>query len=353
MENRIIKKALITGISGSGGSYLADYIVENHTEVELHGISRWHSTSSSENLGDSIDKISLHECDLTDLGSVLSVVKTVEPDAIFHLASYANVRTSFITPLSVIYNNIMGTANLFEAIKLSGTDPVVQLCSTSEVYGQVDPKNVPIKEDCPLNPSNPYAVSKVAQDLLGYTYFKNYNMKIIRTRMFSYINPRRADLFATAFAMQVARIEAGLQKELLHGNLDSVRTIIDVRDAMESYWVATVKCKFGEVYNIGGTTIIKVGEFLDMLKKLAKCKIPSRPDPKLFRPTDVTLQIPDVTKFTKQTRWKPKYSFGESVQHLLDYCRNKVKNNMAKEIDCPAQSTLSFRRKKNRVAQGG
>lgn len=330
MKERIIKKALITGITGSGGSYLADYIVENHPEVELHGISRWHSTVSDKNLSKSINKITLHECDLTDFSSVLSVLKNVKPDAIFHLASYANVRASFITPLSVLSNNIMGTANLFEVIRVSGTNPIVQLCSTSEVYGQVDPKNLPIKEDCPLNPISPYAVSKVAQDLLGFTYFKSYNMKIIRTRMFAYLNPRRTDLFATSFGLQVARIEAGLQKTLLHGNLDSVRTLIDVRDAMESYWVATTKCEFGEVYNIGGTTVIKVGEFLEMLKKLAKCKIPSRPNPKLFRPSDVTLQIPDVTKFTKQTGWKPKYSFEESVRFLLEHCRNEVSKELEK-----------------------
>ncbi len=325
IKKRNTKKALITGISGSGGSYLADYIVRNHPKVELHGIARWHSTSSNKNLEKSIGKITLHECDLTDLSSVIPTLRKAKPDAIFHIAAYANVRASFITPVAVLNNNITGTANLFEAVRIAGIDPVIQLCSTSEVYGQVDPKNVPIKEDCPLNPSSPYAVSKVAQDLLGYTYFRNYKMKVIRTRMFAYLNPRRADLFATAFSLQVARIEAGLQKVLLHGNLDSVRTIIDVRDAMESYWVATERCEFGEVYNIGGVTVIKVGDFLEMLKKLAKCKIPSRPDPELFRPSDVTLQIPDVSKFTKKTGWRPKYSFKESVAHLLDYCRNEVK----------------------------
>lgn len=324
MEERIIKKAIITGISGSGGSYLADYIVENHPEVELHGISRWHSTISNKNLSKSIDKIIMHECDLTDFSSVFKVIDQVKPDAIFHLASYANVRASFETPLAVLNNNIMCTANLLESIRIAEIDPIIQICSTSEVYGQVDPKNVPIKEDCPLNPVSPYAVSKVTQDLLGYAYSQSYKMKIIRTRMFAYINPRRRDLFATSFAMQVARIEAGLQKELLHGNLDSVRTLIDVRDAMESYWIATLKCEFGEAYNIGGTTVIEVGEFLDLLKKLAKCEIPTKPDPKLFRPTDVTLQIPDTTKFTKQTGWKPKYSFEESVKYLLGYCRREV-----------------------------
>lgn len=318
------KAALITGISGSGGSYLADYIVENHPNIKVHGISRWHSTSTPANLARSKYKVILHECDLNDFSAILNVLRSVKPDFIFHLASHANVRASFINPLAVIQNNILGTANLLEAIRAADINPRIQLCSTSEVYGQVDPKNVPIKEDCPINPSSPYAVSKTAQDQLGYVYFRSYGMPIIRTRMFAYLNPRREDLFATSFAMQVARIEAGLQKELLHGNLDSTRTIIDVRDAMEAYWLAIKKCIPGEVYNIGGPTTITVGEFLDLLKKKATRRIPSRLDPALLRPADVTLQIPDTTKFTKQTGWKPKYTFEESVSFLLEHCRKTV-----------------------------
>ncbi len=234
------------------------------------------------------------------------------------------MRASFVTPLAVIQNNVMGTANLLEAVRIMGIDPYIQLCSTSEVYGKVDPKNVPINEQCPINAVNPYSVSKVTQDLLGQSYFLSYGMKIIRTRMFAYLNPRRADLFATAFAMQVARIEAGLQKELLHGNLESTRTLIDVRDAMESYWVALMKGRPGETYNIGGKTVITVGEFLEVLKKHARCPIPSRVDQNLLRPVDITLQIPDTTKFETETGWAPKYSFEESVKYLLDHCRQEV-----------------------------
>lgn len=316
--------ALITGITGSGGSYLADYIVENHPSVKVHGIARWHSTSTHKNLSKCGDKVTVHECDLLDFSSVFSVLQTVKPDVIFHIASHANVRACFITPLSVVNNNVMGTANLLEAIKIAGIDPVLQVCSTSEVYGQVDPKNVPITELCPVQPSNPYAVSKVTQDFLSYSYFLSYKMKVIRTRMFAYLNPRRGDLFATSFARQVARIEAGLQDILTHGNLDSTRTLIDVRDAMRAYWVAAEKCTLGEVYNIGGETIITVGEFLNVLKKYAHCPIPSKTDPKLVRPVDVTLQIPDVSKFTKETGWACKYSFEESVKFLLDTVRQEV-----------------------------
>ncbi len=321
---RTFRKALITGITGSGGSYLAEHILEQHPEVQVHGIARWHSTTAHQNLSAIQDSVKIHECDLLDFSSVLQVLRDVQPDVIFHLASHANVRAGFTTPLSVLNNNIMGTANLFEAVRSAKIDPVIQLCSTSEVYGQVDPQNVPIKEDCPLQPSSPYAVSKAAQDHLGFTYWRCYDQQIIRTRMFAYFNPRRTDLFATSFARQVALIEAGKQEELLHGNLDSVRTMIDVRDAMKSYWDASVYCEPGEAYNIGGPKSIKVGELLEVLKQLANCEIPSRVNPELLRPADVTLQIPNISKFVQATGWVAKYTFEESVEHLLNYWRKKV-----------------------------
>jgi GDP-4-dehydro-6-deoxy-D-mannose reductase len=321
-----MKKILITGITGSGGSYLADFIVENKPEVEVHGVSRWHTATTSKNLKKCKDKVKIHECDLSDLSGIINTLKQSTPDIIFHLASHANVRVSFINPISVVSNNIMGTLNLLEAIRIVGIDPTIQLCSTSEVYGIVDPKNVPINESCPINPANPYAVSKLTQDSLGYVYYKSYGMKVIRTRMFSYINPRRDDIFSTAFANQVARIENGVQKILKHGNLDSVRTMIDVRDAMESYWIAAEMCEPGEVYNIGGNDVITVGQFLDILKTKSKCDIPTEIDSSLIRPVDVTLQVPDSSKFRQKTGWTPKYTLDQSIEFLLNECRQKYSN---------------------------
>jgi GDP-4-dehydro-6-deoxy-D-mannose reductase len=330
-SKRSFRKALITGVTGSGGSYLAEQLVASSAVQEVHGVSRWHSTSSQKNLKSVADKVVVHECDLLDVSSITRCLKEVRPDLIFHLAAHANVRASFINPLSVLENNIMGTANLYEGIRLAEIDPVFVLCSSSEVYGQVDPKDVPITEECPIQASSPYAVSKIAQDLLGLSYFRSYNMKLIRTRMFAYINPRRSDLFATSFAKQVARIELGLQKELTHGNLDSVRTLIDVRDAMRFYLQVAEYGDFGEVYNMGGKSSMKVGEFLDILKSKAKVDIPSRVDPRLYRPADVTLQIPDTSKFESlveksgnQFSWKPSISIEDSIGFLLDHCRKEV-----------------------------
>ena len=318
-----MKRALITGIAGSGGSYLAEYLVNNQ-DVEVHGISRWHSTTSNSNLKNVIDKITLHECDLNDLSATIRAVEKVKPDYIFHLAAHANVHVCFSNPIAVLQNNINNTINLFEAIRIVGVDPIIQFCGTSEVYGIVDKKNIPIKESNALDPVNIYAVSKLTQEKIASSYFHSYGMKVIITRMFAYINPRRGDIFSSAFARKIAEIEKGERKYLTHGNLNSIRTLIDVRDAMESYWVACQKCEYGVPYNVGGETVISVGEFLDVLKSKASLPIISTVDENLLRPVDVTLQVPDVTKFIEAADWKPKYSIEESVEFLLEHYRKIV-----------------------------
>ncbi len=330
-EKREIKKVLIAGIAGAGGSYLAEYLVENHPEIEVQGITRWQGTSHERNLKKIANKIRLYKCDLADLSATVRAIQNARPDAVFHVASYANVREAFENPIAVLKDNIEGTINLFESFRIADIKPFVLLLSTSELYGDVDPKDIPITESHPLNPTNPYSVSKLAQDALGFTYFKAYNLPVIRARMFSYINPRRKDLFATSFAYQVARIEAGLQKELLHGNLEATRTLIDVRDVAEACWLAILKCKAGEVYNIGRTEPITIGKFLEILKSKARREIPSRIDERLLRPTDTTLVVPDSSKFQRETGWKPRYSFEDSVTYLLDYCREEVARELKEQ----------------------
>jgi len=317
------KRALITGIAGSGGSYLAEFLVSRG--VDVHGISRWHSTTSNSNLKNVINDITLHECDLNDLSATIRAIESARPDYIFHLAAHANVHVCFSNPIAVLQNNINSTINLFEAMRIIGIDPTIQFCSTSEVYGLVDKKNIPIYEEHPLDPVNIYAVSKLTQEKIASSYFHSYGAKIIITRMFAYINPRRGDIFSSAFAKKIVEIERGEREVLTHGNLNSIRTLIDVRDAMESYWIASQKCEYGVPYNIGGQTIISVGDFLNKLKSKAKVPIHSAEDKDLFRPIDVTLQVPNVDKFFSATGWKPQYSLEDSIQFLLDHYRNEVK----------------------------
>tara|TARA_Y100000310_G_scaffold344875_1_gene460182 strand:- start:1768 stop:2760 length:993 start_codon:yes stop_codon:yes gene_type:complete len=327
-KQREITRALITGITGTGGSQLAEYLAQNQRQVEIHGTSRAYQTAPSQNLEQIASQVTLHRCDLLDFSSILSVLKEVKPDAVFNMASYAEVQGSFKMPLFVTGNNVMANANLLEAIREAEISPFVLLTSTPEVYGNHPKESMPITENHQTNPPNPYAASKLHQEKLALIYHETHGMKNIVTRMFSYINPRRKDLFSTSFAMQVARIEQGLQSELTHGNLDSTRTLIDVRDAMSAYWQAITKCTPGEVYNISGSTVKSVGEFLDVLKNLAKTTIPSHPDPQLFRPTDTTRQIVDSSKFQQATGWTPEYTFKQTVEYLLDHCREEVKKQV-------------------------
>ena len=315
-----MKRALITGIAGSGGSHLAEYLVDNE-DIEVHGVSRWHSTTSNANLKRIKDDIILHECDLNDLSATIRTIEAAKPDYIFHLAAHANVHVCFSNPIAVLQNNINNTINLFEAIRIVGIDPIIQFCGTSEVYGQVDKENTPITEQHPLQPVNIYAVSKLTQEKIASSYYHSYGMKTILTRMFAYINPRRGDIFSSAFARKIVEIERGERDVLTHGNLESVRTLIDVRDAMETYWIACQKCEYGVPYNIGGESIISVGDFLEQLKAQANVPIRSMVDKKLLRPVDVTLQIPDVSKFINATGWKPRYSLEDSVDFLLNHYR--------------------------------
>lgn len=320
-KKRKFKKCLITGITGSGGSYLAEHIIRKDPKIKIYGIYR--SVGYKYLLNK--EKIKLYKCDLKNFLKVKKIVKKINPDVIFHLASNANVRASFDKPKEFIENNNSITLNLLEAIRREKLNPLIIICSTSEVYGNVSKKDIPIKETKSIEPVNPYSVSKAFQDLVSQVYTKSFGLKIIITRMFSYTNARRNDLFQTAFANQIVNIERGGRKILKHGNLESVRNVIDTTDAMEAYWLTAQKGKVGEVYNIGGKKIISVKNYLKELKKLSSSKIKSKVDKKLLRPIDVTLQIANTKKFIRDTNWKPKVSFKNSIKNLLETCRKSNK----------------------------
>ena len=318
MINRKFKKCLITGITGSGGSYLAEHILLKDKRIKIFGIYR---SIGNKNLLKN-KRIKLLKCDLCNFNKTQKIIKKINPSVIFHLASTANVRDSFNSPRKTIENNNAITLNLLEVIRINKINPLIIICSTSEVYGKINKKDVPIKETKNISPVNPYSVSKAFQDLLSQIYSECYGIKIIITRMFSYTNARKNYLFQTSFAKQIADIEKGKKKILTHGNLNSVRNIIDITDAMEAYWLAAKRGRIGKIYNISGKKVISVGNYLKELKKLSNVKIKSKIDKKLLRPVDVTLQIADTKKFIKDTRWSPKISFKESMKKLLNECRN-------------------------------
>lgn len=327
-----INKVLITGITGFVGSHLAEYILGNNSSIKIVGLVRWRSPK--DNILSIMDKITLEYGDLIDTSSIKNVLLTHKPEVIFHLAAQSYVDFSFIAPISTLETNVIGTANLLEAVrelkKNTGYDPIVHVCSSSEVYGQVRKNEVPIKEDNPFRPASPYAVSKVAEDMLALQYFLSWRIKTIRTRMFTHEGPRRGEVFAPSnFAKQIAAIEIGRQKSVVKvGNLESIRTYMDVRDAVCAYWLLVNKCRPGEVYNIGGAETMTVGDMLKKLLRYSKVKkIKVKVDFQRLRPSDVTLQIPSVGKFKKETGWEPKIKFETTLRDMLEWWREYYKNN--------------------------
>lgn len=308
------------------GSHLAEYICEHHPQVNVFGLVRWRS--SKDNISKILKNVNLIHGDLNDLNSLIKVVSESKPERIFHLAAQSYVQDSFSMPQETLRTNILGTTNLLDAIRLCKLDPLIHICSSSEVYGQVSKNEIPIRESNDMRPASPYAVSKVGEDMISYQYFLSYGLKTIRTRMFTHTGPRRGEVFAEcAFAKQIAEIERKIHPDniIKVGNLDSIRTFADVRDAVRAYWILLEKCTPGEVYNIGGNETITVGEMLDILKSFSKEDLKHEVSKKLLRPSDVTLQIPDSSKFLNLTGWKPKFSAKETLRDLLDHERERLK----------------------------
>jgi len=324
---------LITGITGMVGSHLVDYLIEN-TDWDIYGFIRWNDRLDNlEHHFDRInkkDRLFLVNGDLNDLPSVVKVVEQSEADYVFHLAAQSYPKTSFDAPLETLQTNILGTANLLEALRDNGEDDVVvHVCASSEIFGRVPKDKLPIDEECSIHPASPYAISKVGTDLLGRYYAEAFGMTIMTTRMFTHTGPRRGDVFSeSTFAKQIAMIEAGLQEPTIYvGNLKSLRTYADVRDAVKAYYMLVTENPIGgEYYNIGGEYTCEIGEMLDYLISQSTVKdIKVEVDEDRLRPIDADLQVPDTTKFREHTGWKPEYTFEKTMNDLLDYWRNEIK----------------------------
>ncbi|ELR96427.1 GDP-mannose 4,6-dehydratase [Gloeocapsa sp. PCC 73106] len=330
-----IKRALITGITGMVGSHLADYLLEK-TDWEIFGTCRWRSPLDNiEHLLPKInakERIQLLYGDLGDEISLRNIVNIAKPDYVFHLAAQSYPKTSFTSPLDTLDVNILGTARLLEPLREyrdhSGINPVIHVCASSEVFGRVPPEKVPINEECGFHPASPYAISKVGTDLVGRYYAEAFQMTVMTTRMFTHTGPRRGDVFAeSTFAKQIAMIEAERIAPVVKvGNLNSMRTWADVRDAVNAYYLlVTVNPQAGEAYNIGGDYSCTVADMLNHLISIStRSDIKIEVDPDRLRPIDADLQIPDTSKFRKHTNWKPLIPFEKTMQDLLDYWRSQI-----------------------------
>ena len=329
----VIKRALITGITGMVGSHLAEFLLR-HTDWDVYGMCRWRSPLDNiESLISYINKgerVFLLYGDLRDTLSVQDVMKKARPDYVFHLAAQSFPRTSFESPEDTLDTNIQGTVRVLDALRAYRKDAVIHVCSSSEVFGRVPKEKLPINEECTFHPASPYAISKVGTDLVGRFYAEAYGMNVLVTRMFTHTGPRRGDVFAeSTFAKQIALIEAGLIPPVVKvGNLDSQRTIADVRDAVRAYYMLVTVNPFpGAYYNIGGTHTTKVGDILGALLSFStmRDKIRTEVDPERLRPIDADLQVPDTSKFSAHTGWKPEIPFETTMRDLLDYWRERVR----------------------------
>ena len=316
-----MKKALITGITGFAGSHLADYLLGKGYKVS----GTYLTDDSRQNLPQE-EKCSLHKLNLLDEKNTFDLVQDEKPEYIFHLAALPVTRDSSNNPKETFINNICAQINLLEAVKKIGlTDSRILVVSSAEVYGLVAPENIPIDEDTPFNPTNPYSVSKIAQDYLGLQYFLSDKLKTIRVRPFNHIGPRQSPMFVvSAFAKRIVEIEKGHEKIMKVGNLHSKRDFTDVRDMVKAYLLAIEKGREGEVYNIGSGVSYEISKILQMLLGLSNAQIKTEEDSSLITSSDSPERTCDFSKFNSLTGWKPEIPIEKTLVDTLDYRRSKI-----------------------------
>jgi GDP-4-dehydro-6-deoxy-D-mannose reductase len=316
-------RVLITGLTGFVGSHLADYLVALGG-IEVYGTYRWRSRM--DNVEHLRDRVQLVECDLRDASGVRAMLGTVRPERIFHLAAQSYVPASWRNPSETLTGNVACQLNLFEGVRAAGLSPRIQIAGSSEEYGHVLPHEVPIREENPLRPLSPYAVSKVAQDLLAYQYWMSYRLHTVRTRGFNHTGPRRGEVFVTSnFARQIAEIEKGIREPIVRvGNLESVRDFTDVRDMVRAYWLALEHGEPGDVYNLCSGRGHTIRSVLEKLIEMAHVKVDVQEEPGRLRPSDVVNLLGDYGKFRRLTGWEPTIPLEVTLKDVLEHWRQRV-----------------------------
>jgi GDP-4-dehydro-6-deoxy-D-mannose reductase len=314
-------RALVTGAGGFVGKHLITHLLDN-TDWHIFPTTR----SKGRGAGDS-GRVSTLSCDLLDAAHTVEVVERVAPDFVFHLAAQSNVQLAFKDPEGTFTDNVVGQLNLLTAMRTAVPDARVLVACSSEQYGLVRPEDIPIDEDTAFRPNNPYAVSKIAQDALALQHFLSWGQQTIRVRAFNHIGPGQSENFvASAFARQVARIEAGLQEPVLHvGNLEAERDFTDVRDMVRAYLLAITKGEPGDVYNIGSGKAHTIQAVLDAFLAGSKVPVEVRHDPARMRPSDIPVLVCDATRFNRRTGWAPRIPLEQTLRDILDYWRERAR----------------------------
>jgi len=314
------KKAFITGCGGFIGSHLAEFLIDKGLEV----YGTVHDFDGIKNIEHLKNKIKIIKCDITDKNKLDKIVKKIKPDYVFHLAAQSFVIPSWKDPEKTLKTNILGTLYLLDAIRRAGIDPIIIIACSSAEYGLTYENEIPINETHEFRPSSPYAVSKIGEDMLAYLYWQTYKMKIIRARFFNITGPRKTFDACSDFAKGIVEIEKGKKKELLVGNLRSIRDFTDVRDAVQAMWLLTEKGKFGDVYNICSGRKIRIEDILNRLIAISGNRIKIKNDKNKKRPLDDPIFVGDNSKI-KNLGWEPKIPLEKTLEDMIDYWRKEIK----------------------------
>lgn len=310
--------ALITGATGFVGRYLVQEIL-TETDWSVVGTSRWAADFSD-------DRARIVTCDLRDGEHVRKIIAHHTPAMIFHLAAQSYVPKSHAVPAETILNNVEAQINILEACRQEQLAATTLIVSSGEIYGPVQPDELPIRETQPFRPQSPYAVSKVTQDMLGYQYAAAYGLHIIRARPFNHIGPGQSDRFVvSAFARQVAQAEAGvIEPTILTGNLSAQRDFLDVRDVVRAYRLLIKHGEIGEVYNVASGTPTPIQAILDQLISESNRKLTHAQDPARMRPSDTPVLVGDASRLRQVTGWHPTIPLAESIHDTLEWWREQV-----------------------------
>lgn len=319
-------RILLTGIAGFAGSFLAEYLVHEQA-VELHGIVHRHDRRIQHLL----NQVVLHRGDLRNALWVSDVVQEVQPDIVLHLAAWSDVGGSWQQPWTTYELNIQCQLNLLESLVRWRPDCRTLIVSSNEVYGLVRPTDLPIDEETPLRPNSPYGVSKVAQDMMAYQYWNSHRLPVIRARSFNHLGPGQSDDFAaSAFARQIAEIEAGLREPVVRvGNLSAQRDFTDARDVVRAYWLLATRGAAGECYNVGSGQPRSIQWLLDTLLSLTTAPVHIEVDPQRLRPSDVPNSYCDNRKLIAATGWQPQIDLRDTLHDLLDNWREQLRRRDA------------------------
>ncbi len=316
-------RVLITGAGGFVGHHLSAHLGRVQAAARLIGTTLF----PSETVHQAVDEH--RRIDLKEYGQVRNLLESCRPDAIYHLAAQAFVPRSFEDPWETLENNIRAQLNIISACLDLDLQPRILIVSSAEIYGAVDPGQLPLNEDAAIRPTNPYSVSKVAQDMLALQYYLSHDLPIMRARPFNHIGPGQNDRFvAPAFAKQIASIEEGAGDAVIYvGNLEAKRDFTDVRDIVRAYHMIVEEGKPGEAYNVASGLAHSIRHLLDTLLRLSDIEIDVRVDPARLRPVDVPEIRGDSSKLHRDTGWQPKLTFEDTLRDVLSDCRGRLKES--------------------------